>query len=111
MRFQADCVDACVRTPAACLPFQLIDDIIHFLIVDDVSISLASKVQPLSKAIDGNDFLGPEEICTANRELTDRAAAPDCDHVTRLNVTVFSRHVSRRENVGQEQYLIVRQTL
>ena len=65
--------------------------------------------QPLGKAVDRDDALGAEQVGALDRELADRAAAPDRDGVAGLDVAVLRRHVAGGEDVGQEQHLLVAQ--
>jgi hypothetical protein len=53
---------------------------------------------------------GAEQEGAADRELPDRAAAPHRDRVARFRVAEFRRHVAGREDIGQEQHLLVRQS-
>ena len=53
--------------------------------------------------------LGAEQERAFHRELPDRAAAPDRDGVARLDVAHVRAHVACREDIGQEQHLLVGQ--
>ena len=48
--------------------------------------AIARNAHAIVDAIDGDHPLGAQHVGTLDRELTDRAAAPYRDHVTRLNV-------------------------
>jgi hypothetical protein len=53
--------------------------------------------------------LAPSRIALRTAKLPDRARAPDCDRVGRLDVALRRRLPTGREHVGQEQQFIVRQ--
>ena len=61
------------------------------------------------KAVDGDDPLGAQQKRALDRELADRPAAPDRDRVARLDLAVLRGHVAGREDVGEEQHLLVGQ--
>ena len=65
--------------------------------------------QALRHRVDGDHALGAEQEGAADRELADRAAAPDGDRVAVLDVAELGRHVAGREDVGEEQHLLVGQ--
>jgi len=58
-----------------------------------------------------NHPLRAEQESTADRELCDRAAAEYGDGLAALDFAVLRRHIAGRENVGQEQHLLVREAL
>ena len=53
----------------------------------------------------------PSSQALLDGELPDRPAAPDRDGVARLDVAVLGRHVAGREDVGEEQDLLVGQSV
>src|SRR4051812_7615628 len=57
--------------------------------------------------IDRYNLFRAEEDRRADRHLPDRAAAPDRDRVTGLNVGLHCRLPAGREDVGEEQQLLV----
>ena len=59
--------------------------------------AVARKRQPLGHRIDGDDALGAEQEGAADRELADRAAAPDRDRLAAFDVAEVRRHVAGRE--------------
>ena len=65
--------------------------------------------EPFGEAIDRDDALGAEQVRALDRELTDRAAAPDGDRVARLDLAVVGRHVAGREDVREKEDLLVGQ--
>jgi hypothetical protein len=64
--------------------------------------------QPLGDAVDGDHPAGPEHPRALDAELPDRSAPPDGDRVARLDLGVLGGHPGGREDVGQEQNLLVR---
>ena len=61
--------------------------------------------------VDRDHALGAQQVGAPDRELPDRAAAPDRDDVAGLDAAVLGRHVAGREDVGQEQDLLVAQAV
>ena len=49
----------------------------------------------------------PSRRALGDRELADRAGAPDGDHLAGLDVAHLRAHVAGREDVGEEQHLLV----
>ena len=86
---------------------QGLDYVVYLLVVDGLGSAFFGHLQTVVEAVDGNHALGAEHESAADRELADRAAAPDGDRVARLDVAVLRAHVSGRENVGQEEHLLV----
>ena len=89
---------------------RLIVDVV-FLEVDRFGAAVRARAiaQPLRHAIDRDDALGAEQIRALDRELAHRPAAPDGDGVAGLDVAVLGGHVTGREDVGEEQHLLVGQ--
>ena len=110
MGLGADGVDAAVR-PAAIghLHQRVVDvDCSSKLMVSRLAM-LCGHVQPLGHVVDRDDAAGAQHPGALDRELADRAAAPDRDRIARLDLGIFGRHVAGREDVGQEQHLLVGQ--
>ena len=111
MRLHADRVDARVGTAPARELAQRFQHV-RFAVVDGVGAELERReAQPLREAIDGNDALGAEEQRRGDREQPDRPAAPHRYRVAALDGAVLRRHVAGRQDVGEEEQLIVAQFL
>src|SRR4029078_8992923 len=67
--------------------------------------------QPLRQTVDGKYPFRAEQKRAPDRKLSDRAASPDRDGVTGLDVVVFGSHVAGRKDIRQEQHLIVGQSV
>ena len=59
------------------------------------------------KPIDCDDSCSAEHECACNCELAYRTATPYRDSVPRHNLCILRRHISRRENIGEEQYFLI----
>jgi hypothetical protein len=107
MGFHADGVDAGVgATPAGHL-VQRVEDV-GILVMDSLRAAvLPCHAKPLRKSIDPNDAFGPEHVRALDRELPERPAPPDRDHVAGMDVAVLGRHVPGREDVRQKQQWLV----
>ena len=105
-----DRVDARIRAAAAGHLVERVVDVV-VLVVDDVRRACARvrHPQPVREPIDRDDLLGAHQACARNREQADRSTAPHRDDLTGLDVAHLRAHVGRREDVGQEQHLLVRQ--
>jgi hypothetical protein len=88
---------------------QLLDALINILVleIDHGGTSFAGHCHALGHGINGDHALGAEQKGASNGKLADRAAAPDGDRIALLDVAEIGRHVTGRENIGQEQRLIV----
>jgi hypothetical protein len=64
-------------------------------------------IRNLGRVVNRNDLPGAEERGAANRELADRAAAPDRHGIVTLNVALLDGHISGRENVRQKDKLVI----
>lgn len=62
---------------------------------------LPRHLQALRHPVDGDDSPGFEHPGALDGELSHGSATPDGDRITRLNIAIFRRHESRRENVRQ----------
>ena len=63
--------------------------------------------EALGHAVDRDHLLGAEQHGAADRHLPDRAAAPDRDRVGRLDVALHRGLPAGREDVAEEQHLLV----
>jgi hypothetical protein len=109
MTLHPDRVDTRVRSPPAGQLLELLDDVRVLLVVDDRRRAglLLGHAQPVVEAVDRDDLLGTEQLRAGDGELTDRAGAPDGNHLAALDVAELGAHVARREDVRQEQHLFV----
>ncbi len=107
-RLGTDGIDAGVCAAAL---GQFLDAVVDILVeeIDGDGAGGARQFQPLRNRVDRDDPLGAEQERAADRHLPDRAAAPDGDRVALLDVAEIRRHVAGRENVGEEQHLLVAQ--
>ena len=105
--FHADGIDALLRALAAGELVQALD---HALLVEVDGDGAAGfrHFQALGQAIDGDHLLGAEQDGAADRHLTDRTAAPDRHRVGRLDVALDRRLPAGREDVAEEENLLVR---
>ena len=94
MRFHADRVDALVRALAG---GQLLQPVEHalFVEVDRDRAAGARHLEPFGHVVDRDHLLGAEHHGAADRELADRARAPDRDRVGRLDVALPPPPASR----------------
>ena len=109
VRFHADGVDAGVRSAAAG----------HLLAAPPRRRSIRSRAfrRRSTRALrrrSGKRSMAitrsaPSSIALCDREQADRPAAPHRDRVARLDVAVLRGHVAGRQNVGEEQHLLVGQ--
>jgi len=99
-----------VRALAVGQVVQTLDD--AFLVeVDGNGAAGFGHFQALRQAVDGDDLLGTEENCTADRHLADRAAAPNGDRIGRFDVALNGGLPAGRKNVAEKQKLLVRNAL
>ena len=110
MGFHADGIDAFLRALAAGELVQALD---HALLVevDRDGATGFRHFQALRQMIDGDHLLGTKEDGAADRHLTDGTAAPDRYRVRRLDVALDSGLPSGREDVTEEENLLVRDTI
>ncbi len=87
--------------------FDRFDQIRGLRVVDDFGSAILCQPQTFRNAIDSDHLARTQHLRAANCELTDRAAAPDRDHTSVLDVAVFGRHVARRKDVAKEEHLVV----
>ena len=107
--FAADGFDAAVRTAPS---GHLLERFVHvdFFEVDRLGLAvLRGHRQPFGNAVDSDHPPRPEHPRALDRELGHRAAAPDRDRVALFDTRVLGRHVPGREDVREEQDLLVGQ--
>ena len=75
--------------------------------VDGDGAAGARHVEALGHAVDRDHLLGAEQHRRADRHLADRAGAPDRDRVVRLDVALHRGLPAGREDVAEEQDLLV----
>ena len=63
--------------------------------------------EALRHAVDADHLLGAEQDGAADRHLADRPGAPDRDRVGGLDVALHGRLPAGREDVAEEQHLLV----
>jgi hypothetical protein len=80
---------------------------VRLLVVDRLGAPLGGHVEALLEAVDGDDAPRPEQEGALDGEQPDGAAAPDGDGVARLDVAVLGGHVAGREDVAEEEHLLV----
>ena len=107
MRFKAYRVHAGIWSTASGNPFQFLNQIIHFFVIDDFCACGSCHFQTLMDAIDCYHPLRAEQERAADCKLADWATSPNRDHVTRLDLAIFRRHVSGRKNIRKKQHLLV----
>src|SRR4051794_2819565 len=110
MGFHPDGVDALLRALTAGELVQALD---HALLVEVDRDGTAGfrHFQALRQMIDGNHLLGTKQNGAADRHLTDGTAAPDRNGIGRLDVALDSGLPSGREDVTEEENLLVRDTI
>ena len=106
MRLHPDCVDAGIRASTAGHFLQRLEHA-QLFIVERFSTALARHAQSLGKAIDRDHTPRAEHECASDGELPHRTASPDCHRVALSNVAVLRGHVARRQDVREEQHLLV----
>jgi len=103
----ADRVDAAVGPPAAGHLHQPVVDVL-LLVVDRLRVAVLPRhLEALGDPVDGDDPVGAEHPGALDGELPDRPAAPDGDGVVLLDVGVLRGHVAGREDVREEEHLLV----
>src|SRR5947209_107441 len=110
MALQARRIDALVGAFAAGELVQALDDALLLEIDCDGAAGFRHS-EPLRQHVDGNDLFGAEQDRAADRHLADRTAAPDRDNIGRLDVALNGGLPSRRENVAEEENLLVSETV
>src|SRR4051812_7572468 len=110
MGFQPDGVDALLRALATGELVQTLDHAL-FIEVDGNGATGFRHFQALRHMIDGDHLLGAEEDGAADRHLTDGTAAPDRNGIGRLDIALDGGLPSGREDVTEEENLLVRDTI
>ncbi len=104
----ADRIDAGVSATALGQRLDLLVDIV-LLEIQGLRAGGLRQRQALGHGVDREHALGAKKEGAADRHLADRAAAPDRDRVAWLDVAELGAHVAGREDVRQEQNLLVAQ--
>ena len=86
---------------------QRIGDVDGFIVQRLGARPVARHGQPVGEAVDRDHAFRAEQPRALDRELPDRSAAPHGDDVTGLDAAGFGRHEPGREDVGQEEHLLV----
>src|ERR1043165_5391157 len=107
MRLHADRIDAFFRTFAAGQLIEALDGAV-FLEIDCDRAGRLRHRQPLGKPVDADNLLCAEQYRAADRHLSNRTAAPYRDRIARLDVALHGGLPARRENIAEEQQLLVR---
>ena len=102
----ADRVDAAVGAALVGARHQLVIDI-GLREIDRLGAAGFRHRQPLGHLVDRDHAAGAQHQRRADGELADRSAAPDRDGVARLDLRILGRHVAGREDVREEQRLLV----
>src|ERR1051325_6825493 len=105
------CFNARVRSAAARHFAQGVGDAVDFLVVDRLRAAFLREAEPFGNAVDGDHAFGAEHEGAADRELSDRSAAPDGDGIAGLEVAILRGHVAGGKNVGQKQHLFIGQSV
>ena len=106
MAFHADAIDHRVGADAAGHLVERLADV-ALGVIEDFRAKVAGKLQPRREMVDGDDPLGTEQQRRLDREQPDRAAAPHGDRVAGLDVGIDRGLPAGRQDVGQEQDLVV----
>ena len=106
MRFEADGVNARVGADAAGQSREFVVDV-RLRVVDRDRAALRREPQAFGEAVNRDDALGAQEEGALDGEQPDGAAAPDGDRVAGAYVAVLRGHVAGREDVGEEEHLLV----
>ena len=76
--------------------------------VDHLGAERAGELEPVRVVVDGDHPRCAHDPRALHGEEADRPAAPDGDGVALLDVGVVGRHPAGRQDVGEEQHLLVR---
>ena len=92
---------------------EILDAVVDILLheIDGHGARVARELQALGHGVDGDNAGRAQQEGAADGELAHRAAPPDGDRVVGLYVAEIRRHVAGRENVREEQDLLVAQGL
>ena len=105
--FAADRVDAAVRTAIVGPRHQLVVDV-DLREIDRLGAAGLGHGEALGHLVDRDHPAGAHHQGRADGELADRPAAPDRDGIAVLDLGVLGGHVAGREDVGEEERLLVR---
>src|SRR4051812_20313654 len=110
VRLEPDRVDAFLRALAA---GQLFEPLEHaFLVeVDRLGAGGARHAEAVRIAVDGDHLPRALHERAADRELAHRSGAPDRHRVGRLDLALRRRLPAGRENIAEEQHLLVGQAV
>ena len=110
VRLRADRVDAGVRTAPI---GQFLDPVVDVLLleIERCGARRLRQSETFRDGVDGDHPFGTQHEGALDRELADRAAAPDRDGVAALQVAEVGGHVAGRKNVRQKEHLLVAQSL
>src|SRR5205085_9146318 len=111
VRFQADAVDACIRSHAAGHLTQFLIDVLVVEIEGFGFAFVSRHAQARRDVIDCDYSFRAEQVCALDRELAYRSTTPNRDGITRLDVAVLGSHVTGWKNIGEKKYLLVVQIL
>src|SRR5919199_2391743 len=108
-----DAIDDRVGAAAAREDLELLDDVRVLAEVDRVGGARAVErhLEPVVVLVDGDDALRAEHHGAGDGELPDRPGAEDGDHLPALDLAELGAHVARREDVREEQHLLVREVV
>ncbi len=106
--FTSDGIDAAVGSSTRRHHHQAVVDVV-LAEVDRFGAGRLGHAHALRHPVDRDDVPRAEHLRAAYRELTHGAASPHGHEVALFDAAVLGGHVSRREDVGQEQDLLVGQ--
>jgi hypothetical protein len=102
----ADGIDAGVGAATLGLVHDRLVDIL-LQEIDGLRSGETRQRETFRNRIDGDDAFGAEQECRSDRKLSDRTAAPDRDGFAAFQVAEFRAHIASRENIGEEQHLLI----
>src|SRR5690606_12215781 len=110
MALHADAIYALLR-PFSLREIEKASNHAFLLEIDGDCAACFCHAEAVREAIYRNHLSCAEQDGAADSHLPYRAAAPDCDGVVRFDVTMHSGLPAGRQNVAQEQCLIVGQAI
>src|SRR5687767_4571500 len=110
MRLHPNRVNTGVRSPAAGHFLQRFKDIRLFIVERLRPGPFVSHPQPVRETVSSDHPLRAEHISALDRELCNRAATPDSDHIAGLDIAHLGAHVAGWEDIGEEEDLLIRHT-
>src|SRR6476620_6043481 len=99
MRFHSDGVDAGIGTASSSHPLQLFDEVVDFVVIQDLSVCLTRHVEAIGETIDSNYASCAQQKSAADSKLPHRPASPDSDDIAGMNVAILGRHVPGGKNI------------